>query len=388
MGEKKPYFDELDDVSADDVVIATEAQFDETTTSRTGATALRWVLTLIVFFLFAGMGWLTWSLAPVVVGALASAVLFSCMHVVLEWERSVVLRFGKFNRVAGPGLIFMIPLVEYSAATVDMRMRSTAFKAEHVLTADLVPVNVDAVLFWTVWDAGKACSEVKNYVRLVYWAAQTTLRDVMGAVNIAQLSTRREQIDREVADILERKTNEWGITVVSVEIRDIEIPDDLQESLSAEARAEREYNARIILAEVEKEISEMFVDAARTYGREDAALQLRAMSFVSDSVREKGGLVVIPSALSEAFEVDACRLTTVPSVPGNGAGYLYSKKNHKHVRQVSQICMIYDTIRATGEGRIVQRSRQGRGRYSVHYRFEGRRRASLYGESGARGFPR
>ena len=302
MGEKKSYFDEQDEGSVDDDVIATEARFDETTTSRTGATALRWVLTLIVFFLFAGMAWLTWSLAPVVVGALASAVLFSCMHVVLEWERSVVLRFGKFNRVAGPGLIFMIPLVEYSAATVDMRMRSTAFKAEHVLTADLVPVNVDAVLFWTVWDAGKACSEVKNYVRLVYWAAQTTLRDVMGAVNIAQLSTRREQIDREVADILERKTNEWGITVVSVEIRDIEIPDELQESLSAEARAEREYNARVILAEVEKEISEMFVDAARTYGREDAALQLRAMSFVSDSVREKGGLVVIPSALSEAFE--------------------------------------------------------------------------------------
>ena len=139
MGEKKPYFDELDDVSADDVVIATEAQFDETTTSRTGATALRWVLTLIAFFLFAGMGWLTWSLAPVVVGALASAVLFSCMHVVLEWERSVVLRFGKFNRVAGPGLIFMIPLVEYSAATVDMRMRSTAFKAEHVLRPTWFP---------------------------------------------------------------------------------------------------------------------------------------------------------------------------------------------------------------------------------------------------------
>ena len=131
----------------------------------------------------------------------------------------------------------MIPLVEYSAATVDMRMRSTAFKAEHVLTADLVPVNVDAVLFWTVWDAGKACSEVKNYVRLVYWAAQTTLRDVMGAVNIAQLSTRREQIDREVADILERKTNEWGITVVSVEIRDIEIPDEDAEKLTTVGEA-------------------------------------------------------------------------------------------------------------------------------------------------------
>ena len=242
------------------------------------------------------------GLAALAVAVVAGWLASSSVHVVLEWEKAVVLRFGKFNRVAGPGLIFMIPLVEYSAATVDMRMRSTAFKAEHVLTADLVPVNVDAVLFWTVWDAGKACSEVKNFVRLVYWVAQTTLRDVMGAVNIAQLSTRREQIDREVADILERKTNEWGITVVSVEIRDIEIPDELQESLSAEARAEREYNARVILAEVEKEISEMFVDAARTYGREDAALQLRAMSFVSDSVKEKGGLVVIPSALSEAFE--------------------------------------------------------------------------------------
>ena len=301
MGEKKPYFDELDDVSADDVVIATEAQFDETTTSRTGATALRWVLTLIVFFLFAGMAWLTWSLAPVVVGALASAVLFSCMHVVLEWERSVVLRFGKFNRVAGPGLIFMIPLVEYSAATVDMRMRSTAFKAEHVLTADLVPVNVDAVLFWTVWDAGKACSEVKNYVRLVYWAAQTTLRDVMGAVNIAQLSTRREQIDREVADILERKTNEWGITVVSVEIRDIVIPTELQDALSKEAQAERERNARVTLAEAEEDVSEMFVRATRNYKAEDGAVQLRAMNMLYDGVKEKGGLVLVPTSLADAF---------------------------------------------------------------------------------------
>ena len=273
--------------------------------SRNGAVVFAVVVFVLAFGFvlaaaqaaFAEIG-LVALVSAAIVGWLAS----SSVHIVLEWEKAVVLRFGKFNRVAGPGLIFMIPLVEYSAATVDMRMRSTAFKAEHVLTADLVPVNVDAVLFWTVWDAGKACSEVKNYVRLVYWAAQTTLRDVMGAVNIAQLSTRREQIDREVADILERKTNEWGITVVSVEIRDIEIPDELQESLSAEARAEREYNARVILAEVEKEISEMFVDAARTYGREDAALQLRAMSFVSDSVREKGGLVVIPSALSEAFE--------------------------------------------------------------------------------------
>lgn len=299
---KKSYFDEDESELASGAFVGADTSFDQEVTSRSGAVALRWIISLAVF---AACELAAWALASVVVavaGAIAAALLFSCMHVVMEWERAVVMRLGKFNRVAGPGLVFMIPLVEYAASTVDMRMRSTAFKAEHVLTADLVPVNVDAVLFWTVWDAGTACTEVKNYANMVYWVAQTTLRDVMGGVAIAQLSTRRTQIDQEVADILERKTREWGVTVTSVEIRDIEIPGDLQEALSAEARAEREYNARIILAEVEKEVSEMFMDAARTYGREDAALQLRAMSFVSESVKEKGGLVVVPSALSEAFE--------------------------------------------------------------------------------------
>lgn len=276
--------------------------FEDTSTSRFGAVLLRWILTLCLVAVFVAAAWWFQSFVLVILGILAGAILFSCAHVVLEWERAVVLRFGRFNRVAGPGLIFMIPFVEYSAATVDLRMRSTAFKAEHVLTSDLVPVDVDAVLFWMVWDAGKACTEIRNYERLVFWIAQTTLRDVMGAVGIAQMGVRRTQIDKEIADILERKTSEWGITIVSVEIRDIEIPAELQESLSAEARAEREYNARIILAEVEKEVSEMFVDAARTYKEEDAALQLRAMSFVSESVKEKGGLVVVPSALSDAFE--------------------------------------------------------------------------------------
>lgn len=299
----RTYFDEDEsDVVSEEAVINGEEGFDRPVTKRTGAVLLRWLISLAVLAIFLVIAWVLafWPIA--VLGVVASVVLFSCMHVVLEWERAVVLRFGKFNRVAGPGLVFMIPFVEYSSSVVDMRMRSTAFKAEHVLTSDLVPVNVDAVLFWTVWDAGKACTEVDHFGRMVYWIAQTTLRDVMGGVSIAQLSTRRTQIDKEVADILERKTNEWGITVASVEIRDIEIPEDLQESLSAEARAEREYNARIILAEVEKEVSEMFMDAARVYGREDAALQLRAMSFVSESVKERGGLVVVPSTLSEAFE--------------------------------------------------------------------------------------
>ena len=290
------------DIKGEPEITDEDSMFEDTATSRFGAVLLRWLLAAGVAALFMAAAWCFSSPLLVVLGVVAGIVLFSCAHVVLEWERTVVLRFGKFNRVAGPGLIFMIPFVEYSAATVDLRMRSTAFKAEHVLTSDLVPVDVDAVLFWMVWDAGKACSEMRNYERLVFWIAQTTLRDVMGGVGIAQMGVRRTQIDKEIADILERKTSEWGITIVSVEIRDIVIPEELQESLSAEARAEREYNARIILAEVEKEVSEMFVDAARTYKEEDAALQLRAMSFVSESVKDKGGLVVIPSALSDAFE--------------------------------------------------------------------------------------
>ncbi|MEG0072708.1 MAG: slipin family protein [Raoultibacter sp.] len=301
MGDKS-FFDESNNRKYSDASGEVEDNFEDTATSRWGATMLRWVLVVCLVALFALIAWLTASIAVLVVGVLAGAVLFSCVHVMLEWERAVVMRFGRFNRVAGPGLIFMIPFAEYASAVIDLRMRSTSFKAEQVLTSDLVPVNVDAVLFWMVWDAGKACSEIRNFERLVFWIAQTTLRDVIGGVNIAQMGTRRVQIDKEIADILERKTSEWGITVASVEIRDIKIPAELQEAMSAEARAEREYNARIILAEVENEISEMFVDAARTYKQEDAALQLRAMSFVSDSVKEKGGLVVIPSALSDAFE--------------------------------------------------------------------------------------
>ena len=221
MSKKKPDEEEPKEESE---ITEIDAAFEETATSRFGATLLRWIITLAVALAFGAAAYLLAQPAWAVVGVVAAAILFSCMHVVLEWERAVVLRFGKFNRVAGPGLIFMIPFVEYSAATVDLRMRSTAFKAEHVLTSDLVPVDVDAVLFWMVWDAGKACSEIRNYERMVYWVAQTTLRDVMGGVGIAQMGVRRTQIDKEVAGILERKTSEWGITIVSVEIRDIEIP--------------------------------------------------------------------------------------------------------------------------------------------------------------------
>lgn len=301
MGEKKSYFDEQDEGSVDDAVIATEARFDETTTSRTGATALRWVLTLIVFFLFAGMAWLTWSLAPVVVGALASAVLFSCMHVVLEWERSVVLRFGKFNRVAGPGLVFTWPIIEFYTLRIDQRVATTYFGAEETLTSDLVPINVDAVLFWMVWDAEKACLEVENYYNSVSLVAQTALRDAIGRASVSEVAIRRNQLDQELQEVIEERTSLWGITVLSVEIRDIVIPQELQEVMSTEAQAEREKNARMVLAEVEKDISSMLVDAAHVYEENEVALRLRTMHLLYESVKGSGGTVVIPSAYSEGF---------------------------------------------------------------------------------------
>ena len=272
MGEKKPYFDELDDVSADDVVIATEAQFDETTTSRTGATALRWVLTLIVFFLFAGMGWLTWSLAPVVVGALASAVLFSCMHVVLEWERSVVLRFGKFNRVAGPGLVFTWPIIEFYTLRIDQRVATTYFGAEETLTSDLVPINVDAVLFWMVFSAKKACVEVEDYSAAVAWVAQTAMRKAIGRATVAEVAMRRDQLDAELKDAIEEKLSPWD---------------------------------PICNGWAEKDISEMLKDASEVYAGDQDAMKLRTMHLAYESVEQSGGTLVIPSAFSEGFAPEA-----------------------------------------------------------------------------------
>lgn len=305
MGEKKSYFDEQDEGSVDDAVIATEARFDETTTSRTGATALRWVLTLIVFFLFAGMAWLTWSLAPVVVGALASAVLFSCMHVVLEWERSVVLRFGKFNRVAGPGLVFTWPIIEFYTLRIDQRVATTYFGAEETLTSDLVPINVDAVLFWMVFSAKKACVEVEDYSAAVAWVAQTAMRKAIGRATVAEVAMRRDQLDAELKDAIEEKLSPWGIDIIDVEVRDIVVPKELQEAMAMEAVAERKKNARMVLAEAEKDISEMLKDASEVYAGDQDAMKLRTMHLAYESVEQSGGTLVIPSAFSEGFAPEA-----------------------------------------------------------------------------------
>ena len=237
-----------------------------------------------------------------VLGAFALACLAAMsIRIAMQWEKVVILRFGRFSRTKGPGLYLVVRFVEQIALKADQRIMVTGFGAEETLTSDLVPINVDAVLFWMVWDAEKACMEVENYYNSVSLAAQTALRDAIGRASVSEVAIRRNQLDRELQEVIEERTSSWGITVMSVEIRDIVIPQGLQEVMSAEAQAEREKNARMVLAEVEKDISAMLVDAAENYEENDVALRLRTMHLLYESVKGSGGTVVIPSAYSEGF---------------------------------------------------------------------------------------
>ena len=253
-------------------------------------------ITIGIAFSFLGLDVWVFILAAVV-GLLAT----TSIRIAQEWEKAVVLRLGKYARVAGPGLYLVVPIIDHVTICIDQRIFATPFVAEETLTADLVSVNVDAVLFWMVWDARRACVEVENYPRAVAWSAQTALRDAIGRVNLAELATHRKQIDKQLQEILTQKTEPWGISITSVEIRDIIIPADLQNALSKEAQAERERNARVILAEIEKDISEMFVEAAGIYDQNPRAMQLRTMNLIYESVKDKGGLVIAPSAFAEGF---------------------------------------------------------------------------------------
>ena len=249
--------------------------------------------------LFATLAWV--SPLTIAASVVAGFVLATSVRVAPHWERVAILRFGKFNRIAGPGLYCCIPFAEYTAIHVDQRITTASFSAEAALTADLVPVDVDAILFWMVWDAKKACLEVENYYNSVSLAAQTALRDAIGRASVSEVAIRRNQLDQELQEVIEERTSVWGITVMSVEIRDIVIPQDLQEAMSAEAQAEREKNARMVLAEVEKDISSMLVDAANVYDENELAVRLRTMHLLYESVKNSGGTVVIPSAYSEGF---------------------------------------------------------------------------------------
>ena len=282
-------------------VSSTELEPNETT--RVGVYAFALVMFVIGFAVtfFATLRWM--GLGTVLAAVLVGLVCAATFRVAPQWEKVAVLRFGKFNRVAGPGFYVVAPFVEYTAIHIDHRTMTSAFSAEAALTADLVPVDVDAIIFWLVWDAKAACLEVANYPKAVLWSAQTALRDAIGQVNLADLSVRRKQIDRELQQVLGDKCEQWGITVMSVEIRDIAVPFELQDALSKEAQAERERNARVILAEVEKDISEMFVEAAQIYDQNPKALQLRAMNLAYEGTRDGKGVLLAPSSLADSFDL-------------------------------------------------------------------------------------
>lgn len=243
-----------------------------------------------------------WTLTAAL--AIAVLIVFT-IRIAPQWERVVILRFGKYNRTAGPGLYFTVPFIEHIALRADQRVMLTGFGAEETLTSDLVPVNVDAVVFWMVWDAEKAALEVEDYYDSVALAAQTALRDAIGRKSIADVAARRVQLDEELRNAIEEKTSVWGVSILFVEVRNIVIPKDLQESMSAEARAEREKDARVVLAEVEQDIASMLLDAAKIYREDELALRLRQMHLLNESMKESKGSVVVPSAYAEGFVEEA-----------------------------------------------------------------------------------
>lgn len=241
------------------------------------------------------------TLGLIIVAALAALLAIGCCHIAQQWERVVVLRLGRFNRVSGPGLFWTIPVIESNTMRVDTRTRVTTFYAEETLTADLVPINVDAAVFWTVWDAKKACLEVEDYYDSVAMAAQTALRDAIGRKNVADVAMRRVQLDDELRRAIEEKTSTWGVSILFVEIRDIVIPKELQESMAAEARAERERDARVVLAEVEKDIAAMLLEATELYHEDEMAFKLRQMHLVNESMKESKSSLVVPTAYADGF---------------------------------------------------------------------------------------
>lgn len=238
-----------------------------------------------------------WALGGSTIGLVAA----QAPRVARQWERAIVLRLGRFVGLRGPGLFWIVPFVDSVVRSIDQRVITTAFAAEQTLTSDTVPVNVDAVLFWVVYDPEKAALEVQNYPEAVSWAAQTALRDVIGRTSLTDLLSGREKIEQDLQRLIDERSTPWGVTVQSVEMRDVVIPSQLQEAMSREAQAAREKRARIILGEAEMEIARSFETASRVYQDNPTALHLRAMNMLYEGLKEKGALMLVPSTAVESM---------------------------------------------------------------------------------------
>ena len=247
---------------------------------------------------------------PLVAGGVIGIYLLFAIKVVQQWEKVALMRLGKYVGLRGPGWFHMVPVFETVSAYIDQRVRVHSVTAESTLTRDTVPVNVDAIVFWLVWNAEKSILEVENFSEAISLSAQTALRESIGRHELAQMITEREMMGRELQRILDEKTNPWGITVQSVEIRDVRIPQTLEDAMSQEAQAERERRARVILGAAEVQVSDQFAQASRVNNENPGALHLRAMNMLYEAIKERGSMVIVPSSAVETMGLGGSLATT------------------------------------------------------------------------------
>jgi regulator of protease activity HflC (stomatin/prohibitin superfamily) len=238
-----------------------------------------------------------------VLSFLVAIIVSSAIKVADQWEKAVVLRLGKFHSLRGPGMFFIIPIVDTVAYWIDIRVITTSFTAEKTLTKDTVPVDVDAVLFWKVLDAKKAALEISEYKGAINWASQTALRDVIGKTMLSEMLEGRDKMSNQLQKIIDERTEPWGINVISVEVKDVNIPSSLQDAMSMQAQAERERQARVILGDSERQVAEKFGEAAKTYANDPTALHLRAMNMLYEGLKTNSTIVIVPSSALETMQL-------------------------------------------------------------------------------------
>jgi regulator of protease activity HflC (stomatin/prohibitin superfamily) len=265
---------------------------------------LAYIVAIAGSVIFDGMGLSDVFIAAwVIVFILFGFYILFALKVAQQWEKAVVLRLGKFHGLRGPGMFWMVPIIDSTTMWIDHRVMVTPFNAEKTLTKDTVPVDVDAVLFWVIWDAEKAALEVQDYRGAISWAAQTALREIIGQMSLADILVGRAKMDADLQKIIDERTTPWGISVQSVEIRDVIIPQGLEDAMSQQAQAERERQSRVILGEAEKQVAESFAEASKAYVNNPTALHLRAMNMLFEGLKEKGALVIVPSSAVDTMNL-------------------------------------------------------------------------------------
>jgi len=293
----------------------------------------------LIFFVIFGLGVAlayarygvaaTWEVAGISIGAFVLALLVSAaIQIADQWDRAVILRLGQFHSLRGPGLFFIIPIIDAIPFWIDTRVITTGFKAEKTLTKDTVPVDVDAVLFWKVLDPKKAALDVADYKSAISWASQTALRDVIGKTVLAEMLEGRDKISSLLQKIIDERTEPWGINVISVEVKDVLIPPALEDAMSMQAQAERERQARVILGDSERQVAEKFAEAAKSYEHNPIALHLRAMNMLYEGLKDNATIVIVPSTAVESMQLGGLAGMTALTM---GLGQEAAKRNKPDV---------------------------------------------------------